>query len=121
MQGRELTLPLSLEYRSGGIKLDEVAGVAGLGWTLQGGGCITRTVVDMPDDGSFLGDFTHQMPPETLLPDLLSQTNSTDAMNYLRKAAWHQLENSLDRFSYSVCGLSGTFLILDNQSVFPLR
>ena len=49
LQGRELNIPIGLHYASGGIKLDEIAGVAGLGWTLQAGGCITRTVMDMPD------------------------------------------------------------------------
>ena len=34
LKGRELSIPISLRYRSGGIKLDEIAGVAGLGWTL---------------------------------------------------------------------------------------
>lgn len=61
LQGRELTLPVALRYRSGGIKLDEVAGVAGLGWTLEAGGCVTRTVVDMPDEFSAVG-FSHQLP-----------------------------------------------------------
>ena len=50
LQGRELSIPIGLHYASGGIKLDEIAGVAGLGWTLQAGGCVTRTVVDMPDE-----------------------------------------------------------------------
>ena len=52
LQGRELNIPIGLRYASSGIKLDEIAGVAGLGWTLQAGGCITRTVVDMPDEYS---------------------------------------------------------------------
>ena len=50
LQGRELTIPISLDYRSGGIKVDEVAGVAGLGWTLNAGGCISREVMYMPDE-----------------------------------------------------------------------
>ena len=50
LKGRELTIPISLEYASNGIKLDEIAGVAGLGWTLNAGGCISRDVVFMPDE-----------------------------------------------------------------------
>ena len=41
LKGRELSLPISLEYSSNGIRLDEIAGVAGLGWALNAGGCIT--------------------------------------------------------------------------------
>jgi hypothetical protein len=31
LEGSELNIPISLHYTSGGIKLDEIAGVAGLG------------------------------------------------------------------------------------------
>ncbi|MBQ7709481.1 MAG: hypothetical protein IJT74_06145 [Bacteroidales bacterium] len=119
LQGRELTLPVALRYRSGGIKLDEVAGVAGLGWTLEAGGCVTRTVVDMPDEFSAVG-FSHQLPSGTLLTNLQNQTNTTDAMDYLRDVAWHRTDSALDRFSYSICGLDGSFVIKDDGSVFQL-
>ena len=42
VRGRELIIPIELLYSSGGIRLEEVAGVAGLGWTLSAGGCVTR-------------------------------------------------------------------------------
>lgn len=65
LQGREFSIPIGLHYASGGIKLDEIAGVAGLGWTLNAGGCITRTVMDMPDEFvPSAGPFHHEMPSE---------------------------------------------------------
>ncbi len=70
LAGHELSVPIGLRYSSGsGIKLDEVAGVAGLGWTLEAGGCVSRTVCDMPDEFSSL-DITHSMPSGSLLSDL---------------------------------------------------
>ncbi len=119
VNGRELSIPVSLNYRSGGIRLEEVAGVAGLGWTLSAGGCVTRTVVDMPDEFSDW-DFSHGMPSGTLLADLESQVETTESMSYLRDLLSHTVDSSLDRYSYSACGLSGTFVILDDHSVFQL-
>ena len=119
LQGRELSIPIGLHYASGGIKLDEIAGVAGLGWTLNAGGCITRTVMDMPDE------FTspvmrHEMPSDSLLADLKAMTENIASMSYLRDVLWHRIDASLDRYSYSVCGMSGSFVIQDDGSVFQL-
>jgi len=121
LQGRELSIPISLHYASGGIKLDEIAGVAGLGWTLQAGGCITRTVMDMPDEYvPDVGLFHHEMPSGDLLTNLEEMVQSDASLNFLRDVIWNRIDVSLDRYSYSVCGLSGSFVIQDNGTVFQL-
>ena len=117
LEGRELSIPIGLHYASGGIKLDEIAGVAGLGWTLEAGGCITRTVMDMPDEFT-RGSFRHEMPSDDLLSDLESQVENDDTKDYLHKILWRQVESSLDRYSYNVCGLKGSFVIQDDGTVF---
>ena len=121
LQGRELSVPIGLHYASGGIKLDEIAGVAGLGWTLQAGGCITRTVMDMPDEYvPNVGLFHHEMPSGDLLTNLEEMVQSDASLNFLRDVIWNRIDVSLDRYSYSVCGLSGSFVIQDNGTVFQL-
>ena len=121
LQGRELNIPIGLHYASGGIKLDEIAGVAGLGWTLQAGGCITRTVMDMPDEYvPNIGSFHHEMPSGTLLSNLENMVENDATLNFLRDVVWNRVDVSLDRYSYSVCGLSGSFVIQDNGNVFQL-
>lgn len=110
LKGRELSLPIRLRYRSGGIKLDETAGVAGLGWTLDAGGCITRTVKDMPDEMDEL-TMRHQMPSGVLLDSLESNYHNVGSGNYAIKVAMHLIDAQLDRYSYNVCGLSGSFVI----------
>jgi YD repeat-containing protein len=47
---RSLTVPVSLSYRTTGVRVEEVASWAGLGWDLNPGGLITRTVRGMPDE-----------------------------------------------------------------------
>lgn len=120
VKGRELSIPVSLSYASGGVKLDEVAGVAGLGWRLEAGGCVTRTVVDMPDE--FLSaELSHGMPSQAMLAKLGDPDDrSSEKAAFLRDIVWHRTDVSLDRYSYNVCGLSGSFVILDDGSVFHL-
>ena len=43
-------IPVTIQYQTGGIKVQEISSVAGLGWQLQAGGAITRVVRSKPDD-----------------------------------------------------------------------
>jgi hypothetical protein len=43
-----LSLPVSLMYSSDGIKVDQTASRVGLGWTLNAGGAVSRTVLWEP-------------------------------------------------------------------------
>ncbi|MGV2449167.1 UNVERIFIED_CONTAM: hypothetical protein POZ17_07260 [Ralstonia mannitolilytica] len=45
-------IPISLNYASNGINVDEMNGSVGLGWTFISGGVITRTIRDRPDEES---------------------------------------------------------------------
>ena len=44
------TIPVSLEYSYNGLVANRQAGIVGLGWTLNAGGCITREVRGIPDE-----------------------------------------------------------------------
>ncbi len=45
-----LSVPISIKYRGGGIKVMEVPGIIGLGWSLMASATISRTVCGMPDE-----------------------------------------------------------------------
>ena len=49
-KGRELNLPISLSYDATGIKVEQLATQVGLGWNLNVGGRITRSINGLPDD-----------------------------------------------------------------------
>lgn len=45
-----LSLPIRMNYHASGLKKDELASWVGLGWSLNAGGVITRTVKSTPDE-----------------------------------------------------------------------
>jgi len=49
VQAKGLSIPVSIAYHTGGIRAAEDAGVVGLGWALNAGGMISRTVRDKDD------------------------------------------------------------------------
>ena len=119
LQGKELSIPVSLQYHSNGIKLDEVAGVAGLGWTLEAGGCITREVNFMPDEYTSL-TFQHSMPSASILVDLQAMPYNSQSTSFLQSVMWNQVDAVMDRYSYNVCGLCGTFIMSPEGTVTQL-
>lgn len=44
------TVPITLEYHSNGLKVDDISSWVGAGWTLNAGGVVTRSVVGLPDE-----------------------------------------------------------------------
>jgi hypothetical protein len=53
VKGNKLAVNISLGYSSTGIKVDEIASRTGMGWVLNAGGVITRTVRGWPDETSY--------------------------------------------------------------------
>jgi len=46
----DIELPISISYHASGNKVDDISSVVGLGWALNAGGCISRTVKSEADN-----------------------------------------------------------------------
>ena len=75
----DLTVPISISYHGGGIKATELSGRVGLGWTLNAGGCISRSVCGYPDE--VLINVVNDVPPAN--PEVLD----------IRIRGYHHLTN----------------------------
>lgn len=105
VKGRQLSLPITLGYDSSGIKPDEVSGIVGLGWCLQAGGVITKSIIGLVDNG---------------VP-LLQETNNPASAEYYAGYANSSSDTNYDLYSYSFCGHSGSFYIIPGRGIVPLE
>ncbi|RUT69453.1 hypothetical protein D0817_16595 [Flavobacterium cupreum] len=97
---KDLESPLSLFYGSNGIKVDEVASNVGLGWNLNLGGVITRTVRDQQDE-----PITAIYPPD----DLPNATNE-QRQQFYKAAGQGNADTESDIYSFNFNGISGKFV-----------
>ena len=113
VKSHSLSLPISLCYDSGGIRVDDFSGPVGLGWTLEAGGVITRSVSDVEDESTYGWANRWEEDP-------LDQT--FDDPDYLAELADGTRDTSADIFSYNFCGHKGSFYIdwlSDSLDVIP--
>jgi hypothetical protein len=92
-----LKIPIGLSYHASGIKVEEEASWVGLGWTLQAGGVITRSIKGKNDFG--LGGY-----PFSPAPDVSSQT-------YAQQLADGSVDSEPDIFYYNFLGRTGKFVL----------
>ena len=105
--GKEhLNSSVSLIYSSGGIQVPEISSWVGLGWSLNVGGVISRTVQGLPDDkGGYLSLPEIPQNPESNKPFLLDCVEG-------------HYDSQPDLFSYNLGnGISGAFFIKKDLTI----
>jgi YD repeat-containing protein len=104
---RELSLPISITYHGSGNKVETVAPRTGLGWTLNAGGVVTRSLRSWPDED-----------PRGFL-NQAKQYHSTGDILDLPPLDQYQLYNALadgcldaepDIFYFNFAGYTGQFM-----------
>ncbi|NTE04308.1 hypothetical protein G6M26_06480 [Agrobacterium tumefaciens] len=105
-----LEMPITLSYFAGGIKVNQVATWVGLGWSLNAGGIISRSVRGIPDE-----TFNYGWIADPTTPAQLSQT--TDAA-LIEKYADLSRDAEPDFFSYSTPSSSGKFIFRKTTQAF---
>lgn len=79
LKSNSIEVPIALQYHSGGIQVDEASTWVGLGWALDVGGSITRTIRGNPDEGLYFSKEKHYY----LTSSVLGSLNSNAGARYI--------------------------------------
>lgn len=113
IQSGDIQVPISLSYHGGGITVNESATWVGLGWNLNYGGSLSRTLNGYPDE---LEDFS-AVPDVGEIYDLMEENPLNHNNPYLQNltTANEGFSFMQDEYHYNVNSTSGVF-ILDNEN-----
>ena len=110
IEAGNISLPISLSYHAGGIKVTEEQGPVGMGWSLNAGGVITRVVRGHPDevqDGDGRSGYFNEL---NNISNFLGW-NETQRNEYLKEIARNKADSEPDIYFYNFAGKSGLFVI----------
>lgn len=115
----DLTLPVSLSYHAGGVKVEEMASSVGLGWTLNAGGAITRTVRGVADE-----DFYGYLDPNRYVKNINNAINNQpsnltylNACQLLNRLAQGDYDGESDIYNFNFGEYSGQFSFDENGAI----
>lgn len=125
---KELTVDVLLSYHAGGHKVEDMASNCGLGWALNAGGVISRTIKGLPDDGQ---EGYLNTPPLrsvfTAAPDHMNMLPGSTSIGFhygnstyydtIRKISERYMDGEADIFNLSVGNISAKFFIDKNGDV----
>jgi hypothetical protein len=113
-----LSVPVELNYHASGRRVYDQDGPIALGWTLNAGGSISRTVYGSADFGEFHFPYPFDLSNLTNASHytLFEQISHYDKNNPAsQRSTWKDSE--YDLFSYYFGGQSGNFIFKDNNGV----
>jgi hypothetical protein len=135
VEGKGINVPVNLAYHTGGVKVKDEASWVGLGWALDAGGMVSRTIMDHDDFGSTATYFTTQVPQlsgdisisqpaqasgapnlgpwffDFFCNYLVTTSAGTENLTEAFDTGNDQWDMEPDIFSYSFPGHSGKFII----------
>lgn len=101
-----LQIPISLNYNSTGLKVDQVASRVGLGWMLDAGGMISRTVYGDADETT-----THAS-----IPSDFPNTTGSALSSFINSVVTAHTETQADIYNFSFGGYSGRFTLFNGTA-----
>ena len=107
-----LKLNVSLDYHAGGVKQEEVASDVGIGWALNAGGQVSRTVRSLPDDYKTYGYFYlgYLYPFGHYMQAPLDERGGYLTTDSIYTFYHGLMDSQSDIFSYSINGKSAKFV-----------
>ncbi len=136
----KLSLNIGLSYHAGGHRVDEMASNVGLGWALNAGGRVSRTVRGLNDDDQIYGfmyapypgfmhtyqydgefHFVNSFVPDNISQSLMITKNNGSLLPIAEAIAKGERDGEQDIFSINIGGKSCRFVIDRQQTILPLE
>jgi hypothetical protein len=126
----QLSAPIALVYRGGGVKVEQKEGTVGMGWDLSAGGGVYRERRGLPDDfsessgrqgwlTSGIGSGVQNFNPPADDNNLATCADERAANAFLAGLA-DKKDTEPDIFSFSAPGLSGSFVFDQSGNPQPM-
>ncbi len=118
----KIHVPISLDYNSSGIRVDEISSSVGTGWALNGINLLSRNMIGFPDEVN--GGYLSAPPVNELFNYWIgSAYGPTKDMQYAQ--FYSDIKDNLketepDVFSYGVIGDGGKFMYRQDGSIFQI-
>jgi len=106
---KNLEVPISLSYRSNGIKVNDISTYSGICWKLIAGGAITRTMYGRPDEAGLRLNF-----------DTVDWNNPNSALWAAHTLSDNNYDGQNDLFSYTYPEGSGSFAYTQEWEPFMI-
>lgn len=115
-QDKDFTIPISVDYASNGYIPNVQAGVLGLGWYLNTGGCIIREVKGIPDNAEkgFLNAYFNQAPTNWEITKERNRDNSSSAYTQFANGT----ETESDIYHFRFLNYSGSFILGSKNTIY---
>ena len=108
VKGTSMSVPISLSYHGSGNKVADYASWVGLGWSLNAGGVVTRSIYG-ESDNSVTG--LHALYDQGFDPVGFDPDTDPDDYVFFEAVADNGWSADPDRYSFNVMGLSGQFYV----------
>lgn len=112
LQEQGMSVPIALRYHASGFRPDQHPGLVGMGWALEAGGVISRSIQDLPDEDTWDETCAQCSPGYYYTGQMVSNTNFTNLGNSERYNIINNgalVDSEPDEFSFSFGSYSGTF------------
>ena len=105
-----ISIPINISYSTSGIRVNQLSSWVGIGWNLNAGGVIARTVKDIPDEDASERFF----PTEGEVNNLKNSTKKIDYYSFIRDVARNDLydrhDTEPDIYNFNFNNISGSFI-----------
>ena len=109
---RDLEVPISLDYDTKGVLVNNLPGIAGQNWTLNAGGVITRSVKGFYDEWKYPKQaylaFNNYFESYNMLNALYNSRNDGTIQNTIE---YNKNDLSADIYHFNFMGKTGTFFL----------